>query len=95
MTREFKRYYGVTPYQYILDRKIAVARRLLLVTNMKVFEISAQLGFSDEYYFSDLFKAKTGVSPLDTGNNVKKRAAEKSISAARFFMRFNFFCSSV
>lgn len=64
MTREFKRYYGVTPYQYILDRKIAVARRLLLVTNMKVFEISAQLGFSDEYYFSDLFKAKTGVSPL-------------------------------
>ena len=64
MTREFKRYYGVTPYRYILDRKIAVARRLLLVTDMKVFEISAQLGFADEYYFSDLFKAKTGVSPL-------------------------------
>lgn len=64
MTREFKRYYGVTPYHYILDRKIAIARRLLLVTNMKVFEISSQLGFSDEYYFSDLFKAKTGVSPL-------------------------------
>lgn len=64
MTREFKRYYGVTPYRYILDRKIAIAKRLLLTTDLKVFEISARLGFSDEYYFSDLFKEKTGVSPM-------------------------------
>lgn len=64
MTREFKKYYALTPYQYLLDRKIDIAKSLLNITSMKVFEISETLGFTDEYYFSNLFKQKTGESPL-------------------------------
>ena len=64
MTREFRRFYGVSPYQYLLDRKIYVARHLLRSTGMRVCEIGARLGFDDEYYFSNLFKAKVGLSPL-------------------------------
>lgn len=62
-TREFKKVYSVSPYQYMLNRKIALAQKMLAGTSMRVYEISEQLGFSDEYYFSDVFKAKTGSSP--------------------------------
>lgn len=64
ITREFTKHYGVSPYQYILDKKIQVAKQLLLTTNMRVYEISEQLCFADTYYFSNLFKQKTGLSPL-------------------------------
>lgn len=64
MTREFRKYYGVTPYKYLLDRKIDIAKQLLLSTSMRVSEISEALGFVDAYYFSDIFKTKTGLSPM-------------------------------
>ena len=64
MTREFTKYYGVAPYQYILDRKIEAAKHLLLTSSMRVYEISELLGFADTYYFSNIFKQKTGLSPL-------------------------------
>ena len=64
MTREFRKYYGMSPYQYLLERKIYVAKHLLRATHMRVREIGSRLGFDDEYYFSNLFKSKVGVSPL-------------------------------
>ena len=64
MTREFRKYYGVTPYKYLLDRKIVIAKQLLVSTSMRVQEISEALGFVDAYYFSDIFKTKTGMSPM-------------------------------
>lgn len=64
MTREFTKYYGVAPYQYILDRKIEAAKHILLTSSMRVYEISELLGFADTYYFSNVFKQKTGLSPL-------------------------------
>lgn len=64
ITREFHRAYGVAPYQYILDKKIQVAKRLLVSSGMRITQISALLSFSDTYYFSNLFKQKTGMSPL-------------------------------
>mgnify|MGYP002604646295 CR=1 FL=1 len=39
------------------------AQRLLTYTRKSVKEIAAALGFSDQYYFSGCFKARTGVSP--------------------------------
>jgi len=64
LSREFKKYYNCSPYQYLMNKKITVAKQLILNTKMKVSEISDALCFSDEYNFSNTFKAKTGVSPL-------------------------------
>lgn len=61
--RIFKKAFGVTPYEYILQRKIDAARHMLLNTQLKIREISVRLGFSDEHYFSNCFKQKTGRSP--------------------------------
>ena len=46
-----------------MRRRVETAQRLLIYTRKSVKEIAAALGFSDQYYFSGCFKARTGVSP--------------------------------
>ena len=60
----FKSAYGVTPYAYLLNEKINLAKQMLKNTNMSVKQIAYKLKFADEYYFSNVFKSKTGLSPL-------------------------------
>lgn len=64
LIRVFKKNTGITPYQFLLDEKIRIAKALLSTTTMKVKTISEKLSFSDEHYFSHLFKEKVGMSPL-------------------------------
>jgi AraC-like DNA-binding protein len=59
----FKTYTSMTPYQYYIHIKILKAERLLEQPNVSVKEAAFRLGFEDQYYFSRLFKNKTGVTP--------------------------------
>ena len=61
--RLFKNAYGVTPYAYVLGKRIDLAKKLLDNTNLSVKQIAEKLCFADEYYFSNLFKSKVGASP--------------------------------
>lgn len=61
--RLFKKSFGTTPYTYVLLKKIDFAKKLLTDTNLSVKEIATKLCFSDEYYFSNIFKDKVGCSP--------------------------------
>ena len=61
--RIFKKDFGTTPYTYVLNKKIELAKKLLIDTNLSLREIAAKLCFSDEYYFSNIFKEKAGCSP--------------------------------
>lgn len=61
--REFEKYYGESPYQYVLTRKINLAKSLLTRTGYSVADIARKLAFADEFYFSNIFKKKTGHSP--------------------------------
>lgn len=45
---------------YVLDRKIEIAKNLLLSTSMSVKEISFLLKFNEPTYFMRCFKSKTG-----------------------------------
>ncbi len=54
---------GMPIYRYILTRKLELAKQLLRETGMTVREISSFLSFEDEFYFSGLFRKKTGYSP--------------------------------
>jgi len=61
----FKKCTGVSPYQYFLDLKIARAKELLEQGQFSVKEIAYMLSFDDPYYFSHLFKKKTGLPPSE------------------------------
>ncbi|MDR2053488.1 MAG: AraC family transcriptional regulator, partial [Treponema sp.] len=60
---QFREKMRLTPYQYFLQLKINKAKELLLEGRLSIKEISYKLSFSSPYYFSRLFKGKTGVSP--------------------------------
>lgn len=63
MIRQFKGYFGIPPYDYLMQKRIEEARLLLKHSPFSVKEIAARLKFSDQYYFSNYFKRKTGMSP--------------------------------
>ncbi len=63
--KQFKSHTGMSPGQYYLQLKIEEARNLLMTGGVSVKEIAGRLNFDSVFYFSKLFKAKTGLSPTD------------------------------
>jgi AraC-like DNA-binding protein len=63
--RIFRQAFGITPYKYLMKQKMELAKLLLLNTNMTIKEISLDLNFHDEHYFSNYFKDNYGLSPLN------------------------------
>ena len=61
----FKTYTSMTPYQYFIQIKIHKAESLLEQEDISIKEAAFRTGFEDQYYFSRLFKNKTGVSPSE------------------------------
>ena len=61
--RLFKKEYGVTPYEYLLELKIETAKALLKDTNLPIKKIADKLCVADEHYFSSLFMKRVGVRP--------------------------------
>lgn len=54
-----------TPLQYIRERIMLEARRLLTYTDMSVKEVAYEIGYDDIPTFSRFFKKNEGLSPTD------------------------------
>ena len=63
--RIFKEATGVSPKRYILDCKLAEAKRLLSQTDLSVTQIADSVGYESVLDFSKLFSKHTKVSPTD------------------------------
>lgn len=63
-----------SPLQYIQERKIIEARRMLLYTNDPVKEVAYELGFNDIQAFSRFFKKHEGISPTEFKEKAPKQA---------------------
>lgn len=63
VVRDFNRAAGMTPGQYIRDRRIRRASSLLHRGTMELAEIAAATGFADQSHFTRAFKAARGVTP--------------------------------
>jgi AraC-like DNA-binding protein len=66
----FKSYTAMTPYQYFISIKIRKAKELLEAGALPIKEVAYRLGFDDQYYFSRLFRKKTGIAPSRWGSFV-------------------------
>lgn len=69
--RHFHEFYGCTPIQYRDNILIFHAKHLLVYSDLRVTEISEQMGFPDQFYFCKFFREKTGYSPSQFRTQMK------------------------
>ncbi len=63
LSGEFARAYGLTPMEYLRERRLRRARELLRTSSLSIKEIACLSGIGDQYYFSRVFSARNGLSP--------------------------------
>jgi AraC-like DNA-binding protein len=64
-TTLFRRVTGYAPLRYLNHLRMQRAVQLLNTTNLSIKEISDQLGFSDQFYFSRAFSKMHGHAPTE------------------------------
>lgn len=65
LSRAFKENTGYSVISFFNKLKVDTAKELIIDGNKKVKEIAQEVGFSDEFYFSRIFKKIEGVSPSE------------------------------
>ena len=61
--REFKKLTSVTPYQYIIGKKLEQAKLALNTENANIAQIAHDFGFNDQSHFTRAFKGQFGLTP--------------------------------
>ena len=74
LTALFKEEFGVSPKQYVINRRICEACYLLETTDYPVKDISNMVGYEDQLAFSQIFKRAMGKPP----SACRRRKTEKS-----------------
>jgi two-component system response regulator YesN len=65
LSRLFKREYGLSLKDYIINEKIKSAKHLLITTNLSVGIIASKVGYSNFSHFTQLFRKVEGFSPIE------------------------------
>ncbi len=71
-SRLFKKYIGYSPIDYLTHLRIDRAKELLAHSDIRIKEVSQQVGYEDELYFSRTFKKIVGVSPTQFSDEQKQ-----------------------
>lgn len=69
--RLFTKYLGITPHQYIINKKIERVKALLVETDIQTRQISYELGFASHSNFCSNFKKVTNKTPQEYRNYYK------------------------
>ena len=65
----FKKIYGKPVFQFLLEYKMELAKKLLAENNYNVNEVSLKLGYSTASHFITAFKNKYGLTPKNFKKN--------------------------
>ena len=63
--RMFRAATGLTPHQYVLERRLSAAQQLLRQSKMLLADIALKCGFSSQTHMNDVFRKRLGVTPLE------------------------------
>jgi AraC family transcriptional regulator len=61
--RSFRQAFGITPYQYILDKRLALAKELLQKGQWSITHVACYCNFPDVFTFSKAFKRQFNCTP--------------------------------
>ena len=67
----FRKAFGTTPGQYIIQQRLRCARRLLLETKKDITSIALDTGFSSHSHLTDCFRRHFGCPPTAVRSNEK------------------------
>jgi len=63
--RKFKKAFGLSPYSYMLRKRMDKAKKLLIFPSKSIKEIASLCGYDNEFYFSKTFKKYSTMSPRE------------------------------
>ena len=73
LVHTFTKQIGVSPINYVINKRIQEAKNLLATTSYSIRDIASIVGFANSSYFSQMFKRVAGTSPksyrLETSKN--------------------------
>jgi AraC family transcriptional regulator len=65
--RSFRQAFGITPYQYLLNKRLELARELILKGDLSITQTALHCNFPDIFTFSKAFKRRFGIPPSHLG----------------------------
>ena len=72
LTRIFKKEVGCSINRYIINRKMEVAKKLLIETDKAIGEIALEVGYFNYSSFNRIFTKMVEMSPQEFKNSYKK-----------------------
>ena len=63
--RLYKQATGISPHQYVIQRRIERAKELLRDPGISVFEVGVRVGYLDPKHFRDMFRRETRITPSE------------------------------
>ena len=80
LRRLFLKTFGMSPRDYIIEKRIEMAKEMLFdVPEKTIGEISDLLGIGSSSYFCKIFREKTGLSPNEYRKYDKQNTEQKNI----------------
>ncbi len=70
-SEKFKLHFGVSPQKFIILKRLAKAKFLLISTHKTIREIGEEVGYPDQIHFSKLFSKQIGISPFNYRKNFR------------------------
>jgi AraC family transcriptional regulator len=61
--RAFKNSVGLSPYQYVLSRRISIAKEMLPKRDLSISDVALAVGFSDASQLNRAFRKLVGITP--------------------------------
>ena len=62
---QFKKYFSLSPMQYLRNKKLEKSQKLLTYTSLNIAQIAEECGFSSADYFSTAFHHAYSISPKE------------------------------
>lgn len=72
MHEVFRQKLDITPYQFVLSRRIKAAKERLATKNRPIKQLALECGFSNTAIFCHSFRSRVGVTQLNLNGKMKR-----------------------